>query len=57
VKLSGNDLSRYLNLIESVGFKKNLPMITISQESDVTIINISQSFPQVMAGKHGIHTI
>jgi len=29
VKLSGEDLSRYSNKIESVGFRKNVRIITI----------------------------
>jgi len=49
-KLSGEDLSRYSKKIESLGLKMSVLSLSY-QESDVTITNISQSLPRIMAGK------
>jgi len=46
VKLSSEDLSRYLNKIESVGLRKMSVCLCHYQESDAMITNISQSFPK-----------
>jgi len=44
VKLSGEDLSRYSNKIESIGLRMSY------YESYATTTNISQSLPHIMAG-------
>jgi len=58
VKFSGEDLSRYSDKIESVGIRK-MSVLSLSslsyQESDVTVTNMSQSLPQIMAGKQLVY--
>jgi len=51
VKLSGEDLWRYSNKIESVGLRKYPYYHYLAKKSDVTITNISQSLPHIMEGK------
>jgi len=51
VKLSGDDLSHYLNKIEINWFKKMSTLWLSYQESDVTITNIYQSLPPHHGGK------
>jgi len=48
VKLSGEDLSRYSNKIESVGSFK---VFVLSLSYGVTITNVSQSLPHILAEK------
>jgi len=57
VQLSGEDLSRYSNEIESVGLRKCPYYHYLNQESDVTITNIYQSLPHVMAGNSGHYVV
>jgi len=50
VKLSGEDLSRYSNKIESVG--PSVLLLAVSyEEIDVMMTNILQSLPNIMAEK------
>jgi len=51
VKLSGEDLSHYLNKIELVYFLKTSVLSVSYYESDDTTTDISQSLPHIMAGK------
>ena len=51
MKLSGEDLSRYSNNIESAGLR-----VSVDLKSDVTITNISQSLSHIMAGKQLVQT-
>jgi len=50
VKLSGEDLSRYSNKIESVG-PSVLSLAVSYEEIDVMMTNILQSLPNIMAEK------
>jgi len=50
IKLCGENLSHYSKKIESLGFWKNVRIITILL-SDATITNISQSLPHIIAEK------
>jgi len=50
VKLSGEDLSRYLNKIESVGLRK-CPYYHYLTKKGITLADISQSLPPQHDGK------
>jgi len=50
VKLSGEDLSRYLNKIKSVGLRK-CPYYHYLTKKGITLANISQSLPPQHDGK------